>query len=150
MRTVYEDVITVFDRWERDGRLLWYPTVIEGVHMDAAAAVGAAKYGQKLDGRASVLIPYFRVEGAVTLAGKLYVPPKLWQRVEEPELYVTFTGGERFDFFIAGPWEQPGPVEDEAWPGGFYGHMARERDGVFAVAEVYRYNALPHFEVVGR
>lgn len=150
MSGVYEDVITVFDRLERDGALLWYPTVIEGVHMDALAAAAAARYGQRSDGRATVLIPYFRVEGAVTLAGKLYVPPKLWQRVEEPELYVTFTGGESFDFFVGGAWEQPGPVEDGLWSGGFYDHMARTRDDVFAVTQVYRYNALPHFEVVGR
>ena len=148
---MYEDVVTVFDRRRtEDGRILWYPTVIEGVHVDASFAAGEAGYGRSRDCKAAVLIPYIRMEGAPTVAGKLVLPPRLWRQVDLPEMYVTFAGGEDFDFFVTEDWQSTDPVADDAYEGGFYGYMARTRDGVFAVAAVCRYDALPHYEVTGR
>lgn len=148
---MYEDVVTVFDRrTDRDGRILWYPTVIEGTQLSEQFAAGEAGYGRGRDGRAAVLIPYSRLDGAPVVAGKVVLPPKLWQRAEQPEMYLTFTGGEDFDFFMSGDWQSTEPVDDGAFPEGFYAHMARARDDVYAVTVVCRYNALPHYEITGR
>lgn len=147
---MYEDTVTVFNRRVEEGKTTWYPTVIEGVHVDCSFAAASAGYGCGRDCKAAVMIPYIRMEGAPAVAGKLFLPPKLWRRVDEPAMYVTFTGGEDFDFFVTEDWVGTDPVEDGAYDGGFYGYMARTRDDVFAVAEVCRYDALPHFEVSGR
>ena len=147
---MYKDTVTVFNRRTVDGKILWYPTVIEGVHVDASFAGAEAGYGRKQDCRAAVLIPYIRLEGASAVAGKLVLPPRLWQQVDAPEMYLTFAGGEDFDFFITEDWQGTDPVADDGFDGGFYGHMAQTRDGAFAVASVCRYDALPHYEVVGR
>ena len=147
---MYEDVVTVFNRRVENGGIRWYPTVIEGVQLSEQFAAGKAGYGRGRDSRAAVLIPYIRLDGAPTVAGKIVLPPKLWQRTDEPGLYVTFAAGEDFDLFLAGDWQSTEPVEDGAFPEGFYAHMANRRDDVYAVTEVCRYNALPHYEVTGR
>ena len=147
---MYEDVVTLFNRKVTDAGVLWYPTVIEGVHVAPESVAAEAGYGRARDDRAAVLIPYVWAGGAPCVGGKTYVPPKLWQKVEEPAAYVTFAGGEDFDFFITENWLGTEPVEDGAWPGGFYGYLAGQRDNVFAVTAVSRYKALPHFEVTGR
>ena len=147
---MYEDTVTIFNRRTDAGRTLWYPTVIEGVHVDMSLGAARAAYGRGRDCRAMALIPYFRTEGAPVVAGKLFLPPRLWRQTDCPEMYVTFAGGEEFDFFIPEDWGSAQPVEDDAWDGGFYGHMARSRGDVFAVDAVCRYNALPHFEITGR
>lgn len=147
---MYEDVVTVFNRRVEDGKTQWYPTVIEGVHLAENCGAAEAGYGRGRDCRAAVLIPYIRMEGAPTVAGKLVLPPKLWRRVEEPAMYVTFAGGEDFDFFVGEDWLSTDPVDDGAFAGGFYSHMALTRDDVYAVTAVCRYDALPHFEVTGR
>ena len=143
---MFQDMVTVFNR--RDG--LWYPTVIQGVHVEHSAGAGPAAYGGQRADSVTVLVPYVPVDGAVTVAGKVYLPPKLWQKVEEPERFITFASGEQFDFFVLGPWEETGPVSDEGWPGGFFDHLNRSRDGVFAISSAQRFGALPHFEIVGR
>lgn len=147
---MYRDTMTVFNRREQDGKILWYPTVIGGVHVDWDSAAGPGRYGWEQGGRAAALIPYFRVGGAITVADKLYLPPRMWRRAETPEMYVTFAAGDEFDFFIPEAWDGAGPVDDGDWPGGFYNGLCRSRDDVFAVAAVCRYNALPHFEVTGK
>lgn len=150
MRRIFEDVVTVFNRKRSEEGTVWYPTVIQGVQLGWERAGGLAGYGWKQADRAAVLIPYVPMEGASTVAGKIYLPPKMWQRVREPELYVTFTEGEDFDFFIPEAWTEAESVPDGQWPEGFYEHMCRERDGVFAVGSVHRYGAIPHFEIEGR
>ncbi len=148
---MYTDTVTVFNRrLTEDGKILWYPTVIEGVHVTRQFAAGEAGYGRAADYRADALIPYIMMDGAPCVAGKLFLPAKLWRRADEPEMYVTFAGGEDFDFFVTEDWQSTDPVEDGAFDGGFYAYMLSTRDGVFAVAAVCRYNALPHFEITGR
>ncbi len=124
--------------------------MIEGVQLSVERAQAAAGYGWKQSGRTVALVPYAPTEDVMTVGGKIYLPPKMWQRAEEPELYVTFAAGEDFDIFLPGPWTQTAPFGDGMWPGGFYEHLCRTRDGVFAVESVHRYRALPHFEIVGR
>lgn len=150
MLAIYNDTITIFNRRTAGEETLWYPTVIEGVQLSVGQAQAAAGYGWKQAGQTVALVPYVPMEGTMTVGGKIYLPPKMWQRADEPELYVTFAGGEDFDFFLPGAWPEAGPFADGMWPGGFYEHLCRTRDGVWAVESVHRYGALPHFEIAGR
>ena len=143
---MFEDVVTVFNRWED----LWYPTVLKSVEVQVERAAEPARYGGKRADRVTVLIPYVPMEGAAVLGGKTYLPPKSWQQEEERSRYVTFAVGERFDFFLLGTWEGTEPIRDQDWPEGFYGRIDRERDGVYAIASAARFGTLPHFEIVGR
>ncbi len=147
---MYGDTVTFFNRKATENGPVWYPTQAEGVHLVWDAAPAPAGYGWKQADRATVFVPYVTTEGAPLVAGKLYLPPKMWQKADQPELYVTFAGGEDHDFFIQGPWPGPDPVEDSQWPGGFYDYMCRIHDGVFAVTGAHKYGALPHFEIAGR
>ena len=141
-----QDVVTVFNR--RDG--LWYPTVLEGVHIQRRAAVEEDRLGTRRADEVLVLAPYTVEEGRITVGGKEYLPPRQWRRAAAPEGAVTFTCGEAFDILLLGRWEEDGPAEDSRWPEGFYGWLDRERDGVYALAAVKRFDALPHFELTGR
>ncbi len=147
---IYNDTITIFNRKKGQEGDVWYPTVIEGVQLSVERVQAAAGYGWKQTGETVALIPYVPLDGALTVKGKIYLPPKVWQKADEPELYVTFAQGEDFDFFVPGAWPEDEPVTDGTWPEGFYEHLCRERDGVWAVGSVHRYGALPHFEIVGR
>ena len=107
---------------------MWYPTVVEGVKL--------------LRDRGVLLAPV--IDGAV--GGKVYVPPKVWAALETPEEAVTFAAGAAFDFILEGTWDN-GPVRDGDYPRGFYDHMNRVYDGVYAVAAVSRFDTIPHLEV---
>ena len=147
---MYDDTVTIFNRRKTDQGTVWYPTVVEDVLFRWERTAATAGYGWKSQDKAVVMIPYTRVAGAMMVAGTIYLPPKLWQSVSEPQCHMTIAEGEEFDFFLWGSWPEEGPVADSQWPGGLYEHLCRERDGVFAVGSVSRYSALPHFEVVGR
>ena len=82
--------------------------------------------------------------------GKRYLTPLLWQAAEDPAAAFTFTMGEFFDFFIEGAWPDTEPVQDSAFPGGFYDHLNKTRDGVYAVSSAQQYSVIPHFEVFGK
>ena len=142
---MFEAVVTVFNRKKTEKGDVWYPTVLEGVCLTVDRAAIAARYGAQTDDRALLHVP---CQGE-SLGGKRYLPPKQWQASESPENAVTFTAGERFDFFIEGVWGG-GVAEDAAYANGFYDWINRERDGVYAVSSVARYGLIPHFEITGR
>ena len=146
---MYDETVTVFNRKRTESGDVWYPTVVEGVHIAACAAGKNGRYGTETGDAVTVLIPYERTAAGPSVGGKPYLPSKAWQQAEEPGAAVTFSAGEGFDFFLRGLWEGA-PVQDGDWPEGFYAHMERAHDGVYAVSSVRRYGALPHFEIGGR
>ena len=84
------------------------------------------------------------------VGSKSYLTPLLWQAVADPTKALTFQSGESFDFFVEGTWPDSAPIRDADWPGGFYNHLVRTRDGVYAVSAAAQYSVIPHFEVMGR
>ena len=140
---MFDETITLFNRRGDE----WYPTVIEGVQLNTDRGSITARYGRECEDRAVLLAPYADDD---VVAGKTYLEPKKWRRLDEPGAFITFAGGEDFDFFLAGAWEGAGPVDDADFPRGFYDHMNRARDGVYAVTSVSKFNTIPHLEVTGR
>lgn len=137
---MYNDTVTVFNRKGE----LWYPAVLEGVHLVVSRQALAARFGWQNAGRALLLVPVDR-QGLV--GGREYAPPKAWRQAPDPSALVTFDEADGACFFIRGGWDGPCPVPDGE---GLYDSLNRRRDGVFALAGVTRYRALPHFEITGR
>lgn len=146
---VYNDTITLFCRkpGDRTGDT-WYPTVIKNVNLNIDRAAILAKYGPQAQDNAVLHIRYTRDGGDIIVASKPYMPPKEWDQTEDS---LTFTSGNDFDFFWAGEWDG-GIVTDAEYPvdGGFYNHMNRTKDFVFAITSVAMYTVIPHFEIMGK
>lgn len=148
---MFRDTITVFNRRREEAGDTWYPTVLEGVDLNVDHAALVAKYGSSCSDKAVLHVKY-DWHGGPKVCGKAYLTPMLWQAAEDPAKAVTFQTGEAFDFFIEGAWEgaELGPVRENDWPRGFYDHMNRTRDGVWAVTAASRYSIIRHFEVTGK
>lgn len=147
---MFNATITVFNRMERDGELLWYPTVMHDVHLEESEAAVAAKYGYQRGDKALVLIPYLGGPDEPSVGVKNYLTPKRWKKAEDPASAFTFQSGTDFDFFMTGKWEGPFPVRDADYPGGFYDRMQNQFDHVWAITGAEKFRMIPHFEVTGR
>lgn len=89
------------------------------------------------------------------VGGKTWLPPKEWEKLEDQSKALTFTAGNRFDFFWLGDWGNEDPIHDSDFSGpgtlGFYQHMNKTHDYVFAITSVGGpYSIIPHFEIMGK
>ncbi len=146
---MYQDTVTLFNRRRDKTGDTWYPTVLQGVDLNVDHAALVAKYGSSCNDKAVLHIRYGWHDGPI-IGSKSYLTPLLWQAVADPTEMITFQSGESFDFFIEGTWPDEKPINDADWPGGFYNHLVRTRDGVYAVSAAAQYSVIPHFEVMGR
>ena len=150
---MYTDTITLFTRKENRTGDTWYPTVIHGVQLNMDRAAVAAKYGQESRDSAVLHVRYKEQDGNKMVAGKPWLPPKQWDAAAAPANVITFTAGDRFDFFWLGEWDGPGVIADAdyAADGDFYTYMNRTHDYVFAISSVGGpYSVIRHFEIMGK
>lgn len=152
---MFSQTITVFNRKEGIDGDTWYPTVIRNAKLDMDRAAILAKYGATATDNAAIHIPYTKdKEENILIAGKRWMPPKEWESQLEHEDTITFTPGDRFDFFWLGDWGNENPVYDGDYAPAdmdFYTHMNRIHDFVFAVSSVGGpYRMIPHFEIMGK
>lgn len=150
---MYKDTITLFNREESRTGDTWYPTVIRNVDLNMDKAAIVAKYGPESQDRAVLHIRFMSKGTEKIVAGKLWKPPKEWDRLDKKEQAITFTGGDRFDFFWLGDWGSSEPVKDIDYVADtdFYTYMNRVNDYVFAVSSVGGpYSVIPHFEITGK
>ena len=150
---MYKDVITIFNRKEGDEGDTWYPTVIRNVQMNMDRAAILAKYGAQSSDGAVLNVRYKKDGEKIIVAGKRWLPPKQWESQLDHSEAVTFTTGDRFDFFWLGDWGSEDPVQDADYfaDTDFYTYMNRTHDYVFAVSSVGGpYSVIPHFEILGK
>ena len=152
---MFSQTITIFNRREGDKGDTWYPTVLNNAKVDMDRAAILAKYGATATDNAAIHIPYTKDEnGAILIAGKRWLPPQEWEAQLEHSECITFTPGDRFDFFWLGDWGNENPVYDGDYAPSymdFYTHMNRVHDFVFAVSSVGGpYRIIPHFEIMGK
>lgn len=150
---MYRDTITLFNRYDAGSDDLWFPTVLENVDLNVDKASIIAKYGENATDNARLHVRCeIREDGAVLVADKRYLPPKAWEAQTEAEAAasITFTGGQRFDFFIVGAWPGADPVSDAEYTDGFYNFCNRIYDYCFAVTSVAQYSVIPHFEIMAK
>jgi len=152
---VYKDTITLFNRKEGEEGDTWFPSVLRNVHVNTDRAAIMAKYGAESADSSSLHIRYRKVDGEIMVGEKRWEPPKEWDKLLDKTGVITFTPGDRFDFFMLGDWGSEEPVYDWEYNGtatsGFYAYMNKNYDGVFAISSVGGpYSVIPHFEIIGK
>ncbi len=151
---MYKDTVTLFNRYTtKDRKIIWYPTVLRGVNLNVDKASIVAKYGSNSQDNAVLNVKYHSGDNAVMVGDKKYLLPKEWSRQTEDVLAESLTFAsdkEEFDFFYEGEWESDEPILDGDYTSGFYSHMNKNYDNVFAITSVSKYSVIPHFEVVGK
>lgn len=162
---IYKQTITLFNRVKNSygEETLWYPTIIEGVHLIVDKSATWNNQGGQASDNAKLNVRY-KVSGDEVLIScigadgkpfyKRWYEPKAWSRLEKPEEGLTFSFGNNddFDFFVEGIFtEMSGPISDDLFERkGFYNYMNAKYDNVFAIAGAAKYNLIPHFEIVAR
>ena len=152
---MYKDTITLFNRKEGDEGGTWFPSVLRNVNLNTDRASIVAKYGAESSDSAALHIRYYKVDGKIMVGNKRWEPPKEWDKLLDKTGAITFTPGDRFDFFMLGDWGSEEPVHDSDYTGtahsGFYAYMNKNYDFVFAVSSVGGpYSVIPHFEIMGK
>lgn len=150
---MYNDTITLFNRKEGDEGDTWYPTVFRNVHLNMDRAAILAKYGPQASDSSVLNIRYTQDGKSKMVAHKPWLPPKEWEKLADNSEAVTFTPGDRFDFFWVGDWGNEHPVRDADYFAytDFYTYMNSKYDFVFAITSVGGpYSMVPHFEILGK
>lgn len=148
---MYADTITLFNHYKDNSGDIWYPTVIPSVNINVDKASIIKKYGSESKDRVVLNVRYRFADSAVMVGDKRYLPPKQWRKqgVEQLSQTITFSDGTDFDFFMVGDYGSVDIVVDDDYLDGFYDHMNKEHDYVFAITSVAKYSAIPHFEIMG-
>ena len=147
---MYKDTVTLFNR-RREGKSdVFYPTILRGVDLNDDKAAVMAQYGAQSTDRAILHVKCRKENGVLMAGGKRYLRPKEWQKDGDPAGSITFTAGQRFDFFWEGEWTGDSLIRDDDYKNGFYEHMNTNYDSVFAVTAAARYSVIPHLEVTGK
>lgn len=145
---MYQDTITLFNRHGS----MWYATVIGNVDLNVDKASIIAKYGESNKDNAKLHIKYFCDGENMIVGGKHYLTPKVYasQDTEQAENTITFRSGNDFDFFIMGAWDGDSVIFDNDFTDGFYNHLNKKYDGVYAISSVGCYSVIPHFEILAK
>lgn len=149
---MYKDTVTLFCRYESRLGDTWYPTILRNVNLNMDKAAIIAKYGAESKDNAVLNIKYHIADAGIMVGDKIWLPPKEWDRQTNDLLpkSLTFTGGQAFDFFWVGEWNDEEPIADDNYTYNFYNHMNDIYDYVFAITSVGGpYSVIPHFEIMG-
>lgn len=149
---MYNDTITLFCRREDKRKsITWYPHILSGINLNIDAAAIAAKYGAESQDNVALNIRYTPSPDGKFIGKCRWLPPKEWRRLTDVSGTLTFSGGNDFDFFMAGEWIDEQPVYDaEFGMDGFYDYMNATYDYVYAVTSVAEYSIIPHFEILAK
>lgn len=155
---MYNKVVTVFNRYESQTGIIWYPHVLTGVDLNTDRGAILKKHGAESTDNAQLHVAYHFREDAKMVQDSdgnwlTWLPPKEWaqQDSELLEKSITFSPDS---FFWEGKWES-GMVNDEDYRDrrceGFFAHMNVHRDNVFKITSVGGpYILIPHFEILGK
>lgn len=148
--SLYKQTVTIFNRVETNEATLWYPTVIENVHLMIDRAIIISTYGEQSQDNARLHIRYAPSGEDAIVAGKIYMTPKVFRASGNPANNITFAFGDAFDFIKSGAYSESGPINDDDYKGGFFNYMNKTYDEVFAITNVSKFNLLPHFEITAK
>lgn len=155
---MYSDTITLFNRRKEENGVVWYPTILHGVDLNADRGAIIAKYGEQSTDTASLHVKFSTSEEGDVIIGhdgerneirKKYHSPKRWRSLEDFSGTITFQDGNDFDFFAAGAWADE-PIPDLNYVDGLYAYMNKKYDHVYAITSVAKYSVIPHFEILAR
>lgn len=146
---MFDKTITLFNRYHSRQGDIFIPHVINNVQLRMDKASILAKYGADAKDSATLII---NTPGDMSISGIPYLPPKEWAKLVNEELanYITINDNATyFDFFIVGEYPEE-VVNDDDYLDGFYNHLNTEKDYVYAITSVARYDLIPHFEIMAK
>lgn len=143
---MYNETITLFNRYKSRLGDRWYATIIEGVDLNLDRAYVVQTYGIDSADNGKLHIKY--ADGCV-ISGKQYLPPKEWSKQLTDLLpdTLTFNTG---DFILKGAWDGETIINDDDYTESFYHEMNTKYDFVLAITSVAKYDCIPHFEIMLR
>lgn len=146
---MYQDKVTIFNRYESNAGDMWFPKMLSGVDLNIDKASVVRKYGENSADRAILHIAYTNDGEGIKVADYPYKKPKEWDGQTNDELAstITFTDGLKFDFIYVGEWDGTEPINDNDYIKGFYDFMNKHYDDVFAITSVSIFSVIPHFEI---
>lgn len=150
---MYNNTVTLFNRYSNRQGDTWYPSVLRNVHLNMDKAAILAKYGPESQDSAVLNVRYTKNGQDLMVGDKPWRPPKEWSAQTNDMLpgSLTFSGGQLFDFFWVGEWPDESPISGADYTEGFYNYMNDRYDYVFAVSSVGGpYTVIPHFEIMGK
>ena len=168
---IYKQTVTFFNRITDDEDEDYFvPTVLNGVHLVIDHSAMWNTYGGQQSDNVRLHVRYLLSGGVAMVGNKAYVEPKEWAELTSFDGKITFRYGNdnNFDFFIKDEYEPEQAalvneitVNGETVTGefisdsyytrhGFYNHLNKIYDHVFAVQSVSQYNLIPHFEIMAR
>ena len=148
---MYKDTVTLFNRYvDSMGNTMWFPHVLTDVNINIDKAVINSKYGEESKDNAVLNVKFTVKDNKNNVGNLVYLNPKEWERQVNDELpnFITFKGGNDFDFFVVGKYDSEEFIEDEK--GTFFREIQQEYDYVFAVTSVAKYDLISHFEILGK
>ena len=140
---MYDRTITLFNYRKADG--CWYTHTFTGVDAIETQGKSATTHGMQSADNLEVIIHCTSTQQA---GGLQYVPPKVWQSMEDVEGCFTLT--PECDFIAIGDCSEVDPINDEEYDQGLYHALNEERDDVFMITSATWFSLLPHFEIGGR
>lgn len=155
---MYNNIITLFNRYDSQTGTVWYPHILTGVDLNTDRGAILKKYGPDSTDNAQLHVRYHFRDGVKEItdnAGKEleWLSPKEWakQTNDALEKSITFSPDS---FFWEGVWDG-GTVNDAEYTDrrydGFYAYMNAKHDNVFLITSVGGpYTVIPHFEALGK
>ena len=152
---IYQQTVTIFNRYQQGEKTYWIPTVLEKVHLIIDNASSRDTYGGKSADNARLHVRYSTNGSEVYIGENRWYPPSEWKKLGCPCDSVTFGYGkhEDFDFFAEGDFskEFSDAIDDDDYGrSGFYNYMNAKYENVFAITSVSKKNLIPHFEIGAR
>lgn len=154
---MYDKTVTVFNRLKTSTGDIWYPRILRGVNLVIDRAAIVARLGEQNQSSCALHIKYKNIAGEMHIFGPgedfVYKEPKKWASEYNAALighYITFNEGNNTDFFMAGAWASNNAISDDTYTDGFFNYVKKNYDNVFAITSVGIYDAIPHFEVLGK
>lgn len=145
---MYQDTVTIFNKYESTTETIWYPTTLHNVDLNADRGAIARVYGSDSTDNARLHVKFNTQDGLIYVGNKPYYPPKEWATHLNDDLpgEITFKPG---DFFINGEYANT-PVNDDDTLDGFYTFINRRYDDCYVITSVGRYSVIPHFEILAK
>lgn len=149
---MYTDTVTVFNKYEGQTGISWYPRVISGCYLVTDRAANVAKTGLDTADTAKLHILYRTENGEKVInnhgATFKWLPPKKWKAMEDKSGYITFQPG---DLILRGEYQEE-VIQDSSYTSrvsnGFYEHLNKTEDDVYLITSVGGpYTLIKHFEI---
>ena len=151
---MYQNTVTIFNRYESQGQYIWYPHVIKNADLVIDKGANIVKTGLESADSAKLHIKYHILDGKKMVGRSLWLPSKEWDNQTNDKLLASITFTEGQDFFWEGEYSE-NAVNDVDYQtlkyNGFYDYMNQRYDNVFLITTVGGpYTLIPHFEIGGK